>query len=696
MESPNAEPLPAADHSLYDQYSQIRSNSGPLIFDPIPLAEQIPAPTAQPRWLWALPRIAPVLALMAIAALLWFLHRSELDEQRTTLISDVLWVEQNLRFQMERNLEQLEQLGIDAIQRQAHATNFEPRAQALMRNSQGLVRIVQVNAEGKPLTHLAPSAESTESVDRYFISPYARDTLEIARRIGRPEYSQIYAVRPGESQFDVSVPLVLNGQYAGAVIGSYSLPKLLSEMVPWWFAEKYRLNVVSEGGSVLASKSRVESSSAPLSYQVQFDPPGHGLILQVLSYRINTRLMPVLLVTTIIALLVAIVLSLSSLRKHVQGRYAAEQALREEHAFRKAMEDSLLTGLRARDLDGRIIYVNPAFCSMVGWSAEELVGLLPPMPYWAAEEFEQTREVHDRILEHGAPDQGVELRLQRKNGERFEALIFEAPLIDAHGRQRGWMGSVLDITERKRAQEFERQQQEKLQATARLVTMGELASTLAHELNQPLSAIASYNTGCINKLEGGEVQREQILAVLRKLGLQAQRAGQIIRRVHNFVRRSEPNRVPCNIDAVIDEAIELLEPAVRKRGAWITTQRASGLGEVMADRVMIEQVVLNLARNGLDAMAHLPTEKRSLELRTAKHDDGAMRVSIMDSGSGISSETAEKLFAPFFTTKTEGMGMGLNICRSIIELHQGRLWFETNPDGGTTFHFTLPFVEVTT
>ena len=160
----------------------------------------------------------------------------------------------------------------------------------------------------------------------------------------------------------------------------------------------------------------------------------------------------------------AIVWSLWQLRRHMQRRQAAEQALSGEHAFRKAMEDSLKTGMRARDLNGRITYVNPAFCRMVGWSAEELVGMRPPMPYWAPEAIEHTRGVHQQILGGKAPPQGLEVRLMRRNGERFDALVIEAPLIDDRGRHIGWMGSVVDVTEQKRAQELARQQQERLQA----------------------------------------------------------------------------------------------------------------------------------------------------------------------------------------------------------------------------------------
>jgi two-component system sensor histidine kinase DctS len=153
--------------------------------------------------------------------------------------------------------------------------------------------------------------------------------------------------------------------------------------------------------------------------------------------------------------------------------------------------------------------------------------------------------VGSRVLQGKAPHEGFEIRLMHKDGSRFDALIYEAPLIDADGRQTGWMGSIIDVTERKHAEELARQQQEKLQVTARLVTMGEMASTLAHELNQPLAAITSYNAGCLNKLESGNFTTAQLKEALGKLAVQAQRAGHIIRRVHDFVRKSEPKLAPA-------------------------------------------------------------------------------------------------------------------------------------------------------
>jgi two-component system sensor histidine kinase DctS len=292
-------------------------------------------------------------------------------------------------------------------------------------------------------------------------------------------------------------------------------------------------------------------------------------------------------------------------------------------------------------------------------------------------------------MEGNAPREGFEIRFMRKDGSRFDALVYEAPLIDADGQHTGWMASILDVTARKLAEELARQQQEKLQLTSRLVTMGEMASTLAHELNQPLAAITSYNTGCLNKLESGVFTRDELAGALTKLGVQAQRAGRIIRRVHDFVRKSEPKRAPCDLAEVIDDSIGFIESAAKNRHIRIVREIQGMRPELMADQVMLEQVLLNLMRNALEAMNDQPPERRRLTIKLSQLEN-QMEIRVIDLGPGIPSEVQEKLFTPFFSTKAEGMGMGLNICRSIIEFHQGRLWVESNPEGGTIFVITLP------
>ncbi|OYW31158.1 MAG: PAS domain-containing sensor histidine kinase [Methyloversatilis sp. 12-65-5] len=624
--------------------------------------------TAAPGWYWVMPRVALVLFLAAIAALVWLLHSTDQEDQRAAMISDVLWMEQDLRFHLDRNAELIGQLGREAAEKGFDAAALDLRARNLVSNGQGLLNVDRLLA-------IDPTDDALAAPAR------------LADRIGQAVYLPPRALQDGDVQFDVLVPL---GADRGWMRGRYSLSQMLVRAVPWWFAERYAVEVIDNTERVLASKSKVSSGNSDLDYSLAFDPPGHGLRLRVAAYRSETRLLPALLVVTLVGLALTMLWSLWALRRHFNRRLAAEHALREEHAFRTSMENSLIIGLRARDLEGRITHVNPAFCRMVGWSAEELMAMRPPMPYWAPEHGEHIRALHDGILAGNAEKRdAIELTFMRRDGERFDVLISEAPLVDAGGRHVGWMSSVLDVTESKQAEALYRQQQEQLQFTGRLITMGEMASTLAHELNQPLSAISSYSTACLNMIETGQGHLSDFSEPLSKMNTQARRAGTIIRRVHEFVRRSEPQRVRCTLNDIVDDAVALIEADARKRNIHITTSQAPDLADVLADRVMIEQVLLNLIRNGMDAMAGSSAEKRRLQIDT-RADGEDIQVAVRDCGAGIPPDIAEKLFAPFFTTKPDGMGMGLNICRSIVELHHGRLWFEAAEGGGTVFILKLP------
>ncbi len=364
-------------------------------------------------------------------------------------------------------------------------------------------------------------------------------------------------------------------------------------------------------------------------------------------------------------------------------------------SFRTAMENSLVTGLRARDLEGRVTYVNPAFCQMVGYPPEELLGKLPPMPYWAPEAMADYQQRFAGVLA-GTITPQFETIFQRRDGVRVPVLIFEAPLVDKDGRQTGWMGSILDISDRKRIEELNRQQEEKLQTSARLATMGEMASMLAHELNQPLAAISSYTTGALNLIgraaEGGrEVDCALLKPALEQASAQAQRAGQIIRSVHEFVKKRDAERQELSLASLLEGIAALIELQARQYYVVVQTDIPAALPTVRADRVMIEQVLLNLTRNAIEAMQGVAPERRVMRIE-ARHDAalGQVALAVVDQGHGIADDVAERLFSPFFSTKAEGMGMGLNICRTAIEFHGGTLSHSANPRGGTIFTFALP------
>jgi two-component system sensor histidine kinase DctS len=379
--------------------------------------------------------------------------------------------------------------------------------------------------------------------------------------------------------------------------------------------------------------------------------------------------------------------SLWILRRHVLRRQAVEEQLQREHAFRKAMEDSLDTGMRARNLDGEITYVNPAFCRMVGWSAAELIGRRPPMPYWADDYLDETRAMHDRVLAGQGPEEGFELKFKRRSGEVIDVLIHEAPLIDAQRRHTGWMGSIVDITERKHANERARQQQDRLQSTARLVAMGEMASSIAHELNQPLAAISSYCTGAANLLRN-QTPTADVLPALDKAVEQARRAGQVIRRVYSLARPGENSFETVDLAERVEAALALMDSEIRQKSIRVSLELSHQVS-VEGDQVLLEQALFNLLRNAIESMRDNAPEQRQLAIALACADGYAM-LAIADRGCGIDPGVAGQLFDPLFTTKTEGLGMGLAICRSVIENHRGRLSFEANPEGGTVFHVLLP------
>lgn len=635
-----------------------------------------PVATSTGQVWWWLPRVSILLFVAAIFALFWYLQRSDREERRATLISDMLWLEQSLRFVLDHNVDLL---GRFDPQRIARRDTFEAHAATLISSNSGVIQVRWLSPSGEILDAYPPVAQEP---------PAAGATMQrLAASVGHAVYGPPYAVG-NDWQFDVHVPVFRAGELAGLAVGVYSIRRLLADTVPWWIAERYLIAIVDQSGQRLGQRSNIAELETDNDYQMPFDPPSHGLILHATPYHSATPMAGRVILAGLVFLAALVLLSLWTLRRHVQGRLAAESALQNEVAFRKAMEDSVQTGLRARNLDGCITYVNPAFCRMVGYSPEELIGRMPPMPYWAEEYLDETRAMHAKVLAGEAPRQGFEIKLKRRNGEIFDALIIEAPLIDSQGRHTGWMGSVVDITERKRIAELARQQEERLQASARLITMGEMASSLAHELNQPLAAISSYATGCRNLIAAGAPQSE-IDAAIAKCQEQAQRAGRILRRIYEFVRRQEPKNEPCDIAILLSDLITLLESDAHRQGVRIQRDVAPHLPILQADRILLGQAILNLMKNGIDAMGQTADAARTLTVGAALRD-GQVVMSVADRGCGITPETAAHLFEPFYTTKHEGLGVGLKICRSVVEAHHGRLWFEANPMGGTIFHIALP------
>lgn len=645
-------------------------------------------------WRWVLPVLLMLLFAIILLWLPWQAQRMEANERQEQLIADTLWVEQTIRFQLGRTEESLQQIGKELVADSLRGEKFVARITTLIRNNRELNRIVWLDKTG----------DSIESSDDAVLDLKSFPTLsqaasERARNTRQAQYSNP-APPPGLSspmQMDYHLPLYSENRYIGSLVATYSLPGILEQMIPWWFAQDNEILLLDNDDKPVAQRAAAGPGRNVYTHRRTLDLPGTSLILRTNSVKSAPKLLPNLLVVSVIALSVGLLWSVAALWRDTSRRLAAEGALRQEFVFRKAMENSLLTGLRARDMQGRVTYVNPAFCQMVGYSTDELLGRAPPMPYWAPEVMQSYEERFAKVLA-GDVVPRFETIFQRRNGERFPVLVYESPLVDEYGVQTGWMGSILDISELRRAEDLNRLQQEKLEASARLVSMGEIASTLAHELNQPLAAISSYTAGALNLFGKAEQplsasDQAALKSVLEKVNTQAQRAGHIIRSVHAFIKKRESARKPVTIQTLWENVLPLVELQARQFFVSIQTRIPASLPPVLVDATLVEQVLLNLTRNAIEAMQATPAERRVLRVIAAAEPAGQpdkIAISVIDQGHGISEQVAGNLFSPFFSTKLQGMGMGLNICRTTVEFHGGTLTHEPNPQGGTIFRFTLP------
>lgn len=539
-----------------------------------------------------------------------------------------------------------------------------------------------------------------------------RQACENAQRLSGPAFSPSYFWPLGDGTglelMDMCLPVTRAGQSNGFVVVTYSLPGILAELTDRERLRGRTLAFSEPDGTRLALHGSILDPRRLQRASSLLDLPGHTLMLRLEGPRIVGSgffgLFPNLLTAVIGALSLALLAVLTLLGRDMRKRQHVEHELADALAFRQAMENSLITGLRARDMQGHITYVNPAFCQMVGYKAEDLVGKGAPFPWWPADlvdEYGQRQAV--RLAGQTLPREGFESVYQRSDGTRFPVLVIEAPLLDAQGVQTGFMGAILDLTEQRRVEELNRASQERLQATARLATVGEMASLLSHELNQPLAAISSYATGSLNLLDhpGPQLQGD-IQQAMQRIAEQADRAGRVIKSVADFVRRREQVREPVSPADLLEAIAPLLSLQAKKLNITLQMRIAPDCPNVVCDRTMVEQVLLNLARNGMQAMPvgdpPLVSGLRVLAIDVGPlvrppADAGGRRwveFAVTDHGQGLSDEVQQKLFTPFFTTKSEGMGMGLSLCRTVIEQHGGALSHEPALPRGTVFRFRLP------
>jgi two-component system sensor kinase FixL len=354
-----------------------------------------------------------------------------------------------------------------------------------------------------------------------------------------------------------------------------------------------------------------------------------------------------------------------------------------------ALLDAAVDAIVVIDECGRIVRFNKAAEAMFGYAAAEVVGSELTRLMGPADARGHAASV-SRYLDTGVKriiGIGREVVARRCDGTLFPAALSVGEAQSTNGRR--FVGLMRDLSAQKAAEEEALRHREQMMHASRLTTMGEMAAAMAHEINQPLSAIATYTAACQRFLDRSGESTEDMRAALREIGGQAHRAGQIIQRMRNFTRSRESQRRLVELAPLIDEIRPLAELDAKAHQVRLTIEIDAGLPPVNADGVQIQQVVLNLLRNGVDAMADTPAAGRDLMLR-ALSADNSVRVEISDRGHGVPEGARAQLFTPFFTTKPTGMGMGLAISRSIVAAHGGKLDCANNPGGGATFFFTLP------
>ncbi len=811
------------------------------------------SPTRQDRFALIAPLAAVAVFLLAIVASFGYLRLEEMSREQETVQRDVEYAQQRLRVRLLDRQEQLMRLAVDISNKQIDTEDFVAQAEGLVRQYPELQSIVWIDAKKRiRVSYTSPSMSGAyvRLAGDVLRHPETEGVYNLVRDVRQPMYSAPFSVPTGIGSatmavLQLQVPLTDGTRFAGSLMGEYQIDGLLRYGVPTEVMAKYAVALVDEKDRVLSGntspKRHVAVRLLPwiernTDYAVPVSPVGNSLVLRATAYRTSLGVIGSGLFWLVLFLSGMTAWLLVSAWRHTRKRIQTQAALLQETSFRRAMENSMLTGMRALDLQGRIIYVNPAFCQMTGWSDTELVGLTAPFPYWPDDDRDMLMARLEEEISGNTTPGGFQVRVKHRNGSVFDARMYVSPLVDGKGVQSGWMTSMTDITEpnrvrrqlsesyerfttvlegldasvsvaplggdellfanktyrlwfgghfkehldlveqagridsivspdfkdstngdnvdalaglpaeeiaaaksenaeifvpalgkwlevrsrylnwtdgrlaqmviatditpRRVAEDLAAQQAEKAQNASRLITMGEMASSVAHELNQPLTAISNYCNGMVSRIQAKQISDAEMLAALDKTARQAQRAGQIIQRIRSFVKRSAPNRTSSDVANMVAEALELAEIELRRRHVRLTHYLAARLPKLMVDPILIEQVLVNLLKNSAESIdnAKRTNNRRNVELRVLpKMIEGigeAVEFTVTDTGQGMAPEVIQRLFEAFFSTKAEGMGIGLNLCRSIVESHQGRMHAENLYNGtevtGCRFSFWLP------
>ncbi|MEI2679165.1 MAG: PAS domain S-box protein [Burkholderiaceae bacterium] len=802
------------------------------------------SPAHQDRYATLAPLASVLLFLAAIISAFWYLRNEEFERAGESVRRDTELAQQQIRLRLIENEESLGRIAQDLVLRDPDRSLFQRNAADLIRERPEISRVYWLAANRSVVSTQSANGYQVDNEPGAVVLEHgmslpkegsdnpAEAAFVSARKNRGTAYSSAFADGAGANVVQVHVPLLVRNVFLGMVVAEYSTDSLIRFLVPPDVSNRHVISLLTPKGRTLSSTVMPmpgqEAPKATIVHDVPVLPSGDALMLRGQGYRTSVGLIGNTLFWMVVALSVLTVWTLFGTWRHVRRRSQMQSALVSEANFRRAMENSMLTGMRAMDMEGRITYVNPAFCAMTGFGEAELIGRMPPFPYWPPDRHDEINRLLQQELQGRSPSGGIEVKVMRKDGEMFDARMYVSPLIDPKGIQTGWMTSMTNITEAKRirdqlsasherfttvlegldaavsvlsvqqgellfanrsyrlwfgadalghallagddidavpaepedsvesmgglptqelteigsdprevlieplnkwfdvrvrylqwtdgrlaqmliatdvtsrrnAETLAASQSEKAQVTSRLVTMGEMASSVAHELNQPLTAIANYCNGMVSRVKNDAIEKEDLIAALEKTSKQAQRAGQIIHRIRAFVKRSEPQRQEAQAQTIIDDAVDLASIELRRRKVSIQTYVAQRLPPLLVDPILIEQVVLNLLKNAAEAIdsADLPAARRRIELRVVPkrnaEEGHVIEFSVTDMGPGIRPEVLARLYEAFFSTKAEGLGIGLSLCRSIIESHRGRIRAENLYNAGSVsgccFAFTLP------
>ncbi|MEO7151020.1 MAG: PAS domain S-box protein, partial [Burkholderiaceae bacterium] len=624
------------------------------------------SPSRQDRYATLGPLVSVLLFLAAIISAFWYLRNEEFERQQEAVKRDTEISQQQIRLRLIENQEQLLRIAREISTRTIDADDFLEHAGSFTRERPEITYLLWLSADRSRKAGYAANTFFSDTAPVEGVGPppngkpsEAETAFSSARTLRQPVYSKPFFDAQGLAVFQIHVPLIDRSTFSGTLVAEYSVDALMRYFVPGEVANRHAISMLDSQDRTLASTvtpmpGRV-AAKATLVHEIPIAPAANGLVLRGVGYRTSIGLIGNTLFWMVAALSVLTVWMLLGTWRHMARRLQMQSALVSETNFRRAMENSMLTGMRAMDMEGRITYVNPAFCAMTGFSDADLIGRKPPFPHWPPDRVEENNRLLQQELQGRSPAGGIEVRIMRRDGSLFDARMYVSPLIDPKGQQTGWMTSMTNITEAKRirdqlsasherfttvlegldaavsvlsvqqgellfanrsyrlwfgaeaqghallaggepgfefapdpedtdnlvglptqeltdagsdtrevlieplqkwfdvrarylqwtdgrlaqmliatditarrnAQALAASQAEKAQVTSRLVTMGEMASSVAHELNQPLTAIANYCNGMVSRVRNDAIEKPDLIAALEKTSRQAERAGQI-------------------------------------------------------------------------------------------------------------------------------------------------------------------------